>query len=137
VQEATRTIEWALGLQDTRDVYLCLSGQRNAQVRTSQKGREYMLPVRSQDNATGLKSLFLDIDIKAGSGYPDVPSAVAALGEFLKATGIPRPTMIVGSGGGMHVYWVLDRAVIPAEWQPLADALADATRAQMRHRLHR
>lgn len=128
VQEATRTIEWALSLPETRDVYLCLSSQRTANARTSKVGKTYLLPVRAQDNAVALKSLFLDIDIKEGSGYPDVPSAVAALKNFLHQTNLPQPTMIVGSGGGMHVYWVLMRAIMPHEWQPMADALAEATR---------
>lgn len=128
VKEALNTVQWAVGLPETRDVYLCLSSQRTAQPRTSAKGKEYLLPVRSQDNAVALKSLFLDIDIKPESGYPDVKTAVAALAEFLKATGLPKPTMVVGSGGGMHVYWCMSRALMPHEWQPLADALADAAK---------
>ena len=128
VQDAVKTIEWALRLPETRDVYLCLSSQRTAQQRVSQKGSTYLTPIRSQDNAVGLKSLFLDIDIKAGSGYPTVGEAAKALADFLKDAELPKPTMIVGSGGGMHVYWVLERAIMPHEWQPLADALAQATR---------
>lgn len=128
MQEAVRAIEWAMTLQETRDVYLCLSAQRLANVRTSRAGKQYLLPIRSQENALTLKALFLDIDIKPGSGYPDVPSAVAALKNFLEQSKMPKPTMIVGSGGGMHVYWTMIRAIMPREWQPMADALAEATR---------
>jgi hypothetical protein len=32
------------------------------------------------------------------------------------------------SGGGIHVYWTLARALTIAEWQPLAAALAEATK---------
>ena len=128
VQEATKTVEWALSLPDVRDIYLCLSSQRLTNEKISAKGKPYFLPIRSQDNAVALKSLFLDIDVKGGNGYPTSNDAAIALGQFLKDTGIPRPTMLVASGGGLHVYWVLDRAVIPYEWQPLADALAEATR---------
>jgi hypothetical protein len=41
---------------------------------------------------------------------------------------MPRPNLVVHSGGGLHVYWVLARALTPADWQPLAFALAEATK---------
>lgn len=126
VNEAVRAIEWAMTLPETRDVYLCLSTQKLCNSRTSKAGKPYLMPIREQANAVALKSLFLDIDIKDGKGYADVTSAVTALKQFLKDANIPAPTMIVGSGGGMHVYWILMRALSPGEWQPLANALANA-----------
>ena len=73
VSEAVKTVEWAMTLPETRDVYLCLSSQRTAQTKTSQKGRDYLIPMRSSENAVALKSLFLDIDIKPDSGYGTSP----------------------------------------------------------------
>lgn len=128
VDEAARAIEWALKLPETRDVYLCLSAQSQCTTKTSKTGRPYMLPVRTQENVVGLKSLFLDIDVK-DKGYPDVTSAVTALKQFITDTSMPGPSLIVGSGsGGLHVYWTMVRALPRHEWQPLADALAEATR---------
>lgn len=127
VDEAAKTVKWAMSLPDTRDVYACLSSQRVAETKTSAKGKTYLNAVRSQDNAVALNSLFLDVDIK-DTAYPDATSAVTALKEFIKATGLPRQTMTVASGGGLHVYWTLMRALPPEEWKPLANALATAAK---------
>lgn len=129
VEQAVKAIDWALKLPETRDVYVCLSSQREATPKVSAKGFKYLVPIRNQQNAVALKSLFLDIDIKGGeNGYSCMDEAVAALGRFMGDTGMPAPSMIVKSGGGIHVYWTLASALIPAEWKPLALALAEATK---------
>jgi len=129
VDEAVRTINWAEQLPDTRDIYIAMAAQREAEQATSKGGHNYLKPIRNQTNVAALKDLYLDIDIKGGDkGYDDIKSAVAALGEFIKAIDLPRPTMLVGSGGGVHAHWELDRALTAAEWQPLANALAEAAR---------
>jgi hypothetical protein len=129
VEQAVRAIDWALKLKDTRDVYVCLSSQREATERVSQKGFKYHTPIRNQNNAVALKSLFLDIDVKGGdNGYSCMDEATGALARFLGDTKLPPPSFIVKSGGGLHVYWTLARALIPAEWKPLAFALAEATK---------
>lgn len=130
VTEAVNALQYALKNNTTRDIYVCLSAQAQAEAVHTEKGWTFYKPVRSQNNAVSLKSLFLDIDCKDGpNGYPDQASATTALVEFLKATGMPRPTLVVGSGGGMHVYWTLSEALHPAKWKPLARALAEATKA--------
>lgn len=129
VQEAAKAIEFALKSPATRDVYACLSTQRDAQESTTPKGWKYHKPVRLAENAIGLKSLFLDLDAKGTdkNSYATQPEAIAALGEFLKATSMPKPSIVIGSGGGFHVYWVFNRALSPTEWYPLAAALVNAT----------
>jgi hypothetical protein len=128
VDEAIRTLDWAAKLKDTRDIYICLSGQRRAEEKTSAKGKPYLVAVRSQANVARLKSLWLDLDVKEKGGYPTLVKAAEALGQFLKATSMPRPTMMVKSGGGLHVYWVLSEYMELADWQPLANALANAAK---------
>ena len=128
--EAVKAVAFALKGADTLDIYVCLSTQTTAEPVTTSKGYTYQKPIRLQANAVALKSLFLDIDCKEGpGGYPDQKAATTALVEFLKASGMPRPSIIVGSGGGMHVYWVFDEAIPPAQWKPTAVALAEATKA--------
>jgi hypothetical protein len=106
-----------------------MSTQREAQEKVSQKGHKYYAPIRNQANAVALKSLFLDIDFKGGDhGYDNADEAIAALVQFLKDTHLPRPTMMVASGGGIHAHWCLVKPLLPAEWQPLAYALAEATK---------
>ena len=130
VQEAVKTVQWALSISDTKDVYVCMSSQRDALEKTSRKGHNYLAPIRSQENAVALKSLFLDLDAKGEdkNSYASVGEAAAALGKFITATNLPRPSAIVTSGGGLHVYWTFDRALTIPEWQPLATALAEATK---------
>jgi Protein of unknown function (DUF3987) len=56
------------------------------------------------------------------------PRKPGALDKFIKDAGLPKPSAIVNTGGGAHVYFILDRALPPGEWQPLANALAEAAR---------
>lgn len=77
--------------------------------------------LRVRTNVKGLKALWFDIDFKGE--YPDLKTATAALIAFCKATGMPLPSAIVGSGNGMHVYWAFDREIELDRWQRLSDAL--------------
>lgn len=74
---------------------------------------------RTQKNVDRLKSIWLDIDFK------DCPAKelVPRLGEFIKTTGLPKPSMIVNSGGGLHVYWCCEESMTLDEWVPLAEGL--------------
>jgi hypothetical protein len=130
VKEAVGAIDYALNKRgNTLDVYACLSTQRMAQEKITQRGFKMFTPIRNQQNAVRLKCLFLDIDLKGGEhGYTSSTEAAGALGSFLTATGLPKPTLIVASGGGFHVYWTLMKPLTPEEWQPYAYALAEATK---------
>jgi hypothetical protein len=129
LDEAVKAIEWLSKLPDTREIYFCTSTQRTATEKTGKNDFKYHLPIRNQANAVKLKSLFLDVDCKGGkNGYPDLSAAVAAVGKFIQDAGLPKPSALVRSGGGVHVYWTVMRALTPAEWQPLANALAEATK---------
>lgn len=67
------------------------------------------------------RAFWLDLDGKDFAGGTD--EAVRELGSFVKATGLPRPSIYVNSGRGVHVYWCLDRDVPVAEWRVVAEAL--------------
>ena len=130
LDEAVRAVDFALKNPDTRDIYVCMSTQKDAREKELTSGRKLMLPVRSTANALLLKALFLDIDVKPNA-YPTTADAITALGNFLKATDLPKPTMFVSTGsGGLHCYWVLADALPVHEWQPLAFALAEATKKE-------
>lgn len=126
VAEAVDAIQYAMAKGQARDVYYCTSTQRSATNKTSQKtGKSFLIAERNQQNAVALKALFIDIDYK---DYATTKDLTAALAKFLTDSGMPKPTMLVHSGGGLHVYWVVSRALSPAEWTPLAFALAEATK---------
>jgi hypothetical protein len=84
---------------------------------------------RTQDNVRATKVLFLDLDVGAHKdpklSYPTLEEAVYALKEFLTKFNLPPP-MFVHSGGGLHLYWVLDRELSRSEWKPLALAFKAA-----------
>ena len=127
LDEAISVLNWITSQPGKREIYVCMSSQRTALEKISKKGTKYLAPVRNQQNVNGLKSLYLDIDIKAADhGYESAHDAAVALASFIKTIGLPRPSMIVKSGGGLHVHFCLSRVLTREEWQPLASALADA-----------
>jgi hypothetical protein len=126
IDEMMAGLAWIKRQPYVRDIYACMSSQTVSEQRVSANGFTYMKGVRSIQGAFELKSLFLDIDVKKGA-YATTADAFVALKAFMAATGLPRPTIIVlTGGGGLHVHWVLDRALKVAEWLPLAEALKAA-----------
>lgn len=134
IDEAVRAVEFAKKKAEARDIYVCMSAQSELQVIQKKDGTgSFNVAKRDQRNALLLKSLYLDLDVelnnKSGKAYPSTQEALAALGQFIIDTTLPKPTAIVLSGsGGAHVYWVLETPITPDEWKPMAMALAEATR---------
>jgi len=122
-------LQYAIRSKTTTDIYVCLSSQRMATPRVIERtGQSYMAATRSVSNAVNLRCLYLDLDVKDGA-YATTADAINALVKFCAASGMPQPTMGISSGtGGLHVYWCMDTALPPAEWLPLARALAEACR---------
>lgn len=75
---------------------------------------------READNATYMRSLFIDMD-----GYASKKEAAASLTAFMTKTGLDLlgTPYIVASGGGLHVYWPFDEDVEISRWKPLAESL--------------
>jgi hypothetical protein len=129
VDEAIGQLGYITTRGNARDIYVCMSSQRDADTRTA-NGREFKVALRKQRNAVALKSLFIDLDAKGEdkNSYANIGDAIQALAKFVADTGMPKPSLVVSSGGGLHLYWTLARALTPAEWTPLAYALAEATK---------
>ncbi|QIG67085.1 putative integrase protein [Rhizobium phage RHph_TM3_14A] len=127
LNEAVKIVTTSATKAHVRDLYFCTSTQRLAEEKVSQKGFKFFKAVRSADNAVKMKSLFLDSDLK---DYGTKEEWTKAFAKFLKATGLPRPTIIVFSGGGFHIYWTLVEALTIDKWLPLAYALAEATKRE-------
>lgn len=127
LDEAIRTLNWVNRLGG-KDIYVCMSLQANYEAKISGNGHEYRKAIRLSEDAVALKSLYVDIDVKEDA-YPSTEAALAALRGFIEATGLPMPSAVVASGsGGFHVHWALDKALDREHWQPLANALATATK---------
>ena len=79
---------------------------------------------RRVTNVKSLSSFYLDLDCGVGKKYPDQNTAFLDLKRFVEDTGLPRP-MLINSGYGIHVYWVLTESVSYGEWLPVAQGLKD------------
>jgi len=141
--EAARTLEFALKPgSNTLDVYACMSSQLEAVPKVTKGARpfSYNAPLRLATNAISLKSFFIDVDfgktkkdpasgLMVPDGYQTAEEAIVAMMAFVSKVGLPKPTMVVNSGGGFHFYWCVNSALTPPEWLPIAFALAEATKA--------
>ena len=75
---------------------------------------------RKASNVDECKAIWADIDVgKADSTYKTAVEALQALDRFVASTGL-RPTIIVSSGAGLHVYWTFTKSVKASVWLQIA-----------------
>lgn len=88
------------------------------------RGRE-----RKADQALFMRALWLDLDVlKAeGKSYPSQQAAFNALKDFLRASHFSKPSLVISSGTGLHVYWCFDADLEAGRWWPMAKALKALT----------
>ena len=82
---------------------------------------------RKQDNVRATKVIALDVDCGEDKPFPTWKEGLAALGTFVQQMSLPKP-LVIHSGNGLHVYWVLTEELEPAQWKPLAEAMKAAAR---------
>ena len=75
------------------------------------------------------RALYLDIDFKNVDAADPMTEVIQQLKAFTKSSGIPPPTYIMATGGGLHVYWALDADLDLATWKLYAEALKVQTKA--------
>ena len=96
-----------------KDVYFCLSQQQKTGISSTGK----VCAARHADDATFLKAIWLDVDgnkpDKPDKGYASIPEAQAAVMKFVADAGLPEPSAVVMSGGGLHVYWISNKPLTP------------------------
>ena len=96
---------------------------------------EYLSPdSRKAANVSGAYAFWVDVDCSedkatTGKGYASIEAAEEALIEFCKVTGLPEPTHVIYTGGGLHAYWVLDGMTDRDTWQSYAKKLKALTKA--------
>jgi hypothetical protein len=99
----------------------------NAKKKDLRTGQLGAYEVRTQSNTLAAKAFFFDLDV--GVSEPDKPpkfetreEALTALKDFCGATLLPKP-LIVSSGGGFHVYWIMHDDLLTEFWKPIAHKL--------------
>ncbi len=80
----------------------------------------FYIPIRRADNMRHFRALYIDIDLLPGASKIETTYQVYLLADQGL---IPRPTMVVDSGRGIHLYWRIKNAPIQAwyTWQELED----------------
>lgn len=126
------TLTWVRGLKDTRDIYFCTSLQSAATTNKSGKPAA----VRNAENAMALKAIWLDLDVvtpgKVKDGkkeYETIEEAAASVIAFCETANLSRPSALVGSGGGLHCYWIATVPLAPDRWSFWAERLATLAKA--------
>lgn len=99
-----------------QDQWFCTS----LQGRTGKNKAGKVKAAKSSADALKTKSLFVDIDTK---NYANEAEALKAILDFQVKGGLPKPSAIVATGGGFHVYWISKTALLPHEWKPYAQGL--------------
>ena len=89
---------------------------------------------RTHANALYFRALWMDIDCGPDKAIPDEKGRVkgyidqaTGLTEFFRfctETGLPKP-VLVDSGYGLHVYWLLEETLNQAQWLPLSKRLRE------------
>jgi hypothetical protein len=76
---------------------------------------------RKASESIYVKSFFLDLDVgKPKDSYATKEDAFDGLAKFIEDTGLPEP-VVVDSGNGVHVYWILKEQVETQKWLPYAE----------------
>jgi hypothetical protein len=107
---------------DQKDVYFCVHAIITGKTYdpTLQK---WKAPSRKHVNMREGRVFFFDLDVGEGDNkYSSRDQALMSLQKFLFRTGLPDP-LIVSSGGGYHVYWLLSAAIPSVEWRAYADRM--------------
>ena len=114
-------INWVSSTDTFFNVWVCMSQQREC----TKKPNKKLKAVRKAANATWLKAIWIDCDVKPGDAqhYHTMPEAFDALDAFRNKVGLPLPSMIVNSGGGLHVYWVSNTPLSVVDWRSYGEGL--------------
>jgi hypothetical protein len=80
---------------------------------------------RTQGDCTTKRCWYVDIDCKPGKEYDSKALAAQALKEALIA-GLPRPSIVVDSGNGYHLYWAIKDEVSKGTWEDWSHAIENA-----------
>jgi Virulence-associated protein E-like domain len=111
------------------DAWYCTSQQSECTQTRAGKPKA----VRLHKNATWLKAIWVDVDvgnkIDPATGKPETKhydtaaEAWAAVSAWRKKAGLPEPSAVINSGGGLHVYWISTDPLSPFDWRPYAEGL--------------
>jgi len=83
---------------------------------------------RTKNSVLVTKFVAFDVDCGPEKPFADWKKGLKALSVLIATLDLPQP-MVVRSGNGLHVYWVLKEELEPDRWERLAYALKEAGKA--------
>lgn len=117
--------------KDTDNVFFSVHSLKEKQVWNPNKkdwktGELGAFEKRVQSNMQEARAFFFDLDVD-GAGenpkkYASQYEAMTGLIQFCKDAQLPRP-MVTSSGGGLHVYWLLEDSMLSDQWRVQAARL--------------
>ena len=125
IDDFVKRVGWMLTVPDKfKDQWFCTSLQSSS----GKNKRGNPKASRLAQNALKQKSIWIDCDVgntpdKPGKHYDTVEEALRAILDFQVKVGLPPPSAIVFSGGGIHVYWISKDPMEPKEWLSYAGGL--------------
>jgi hypothetical protein len=108
----------AWGVRMGWDVYFCISSLKATEWIDAQDKPH----VRKKENCKNTKVFLLDVDVAESNPkkYATKSDALEALEKFNAELGLKKP-IVIDSGYGLHVYWVLSKPILSESWEILAD----------------
>lgn len=132
--DISAAVSHVLRTRGQQDVYFAVHTLKKPSVFNPQKvnwktGELGANETRTHRNMAAARCFFFDIDVSRNDPvkYSDQAEALTALIAFCTATGLPKP-LVVSSGGGLHVYWLLTDSLDSDEWRNHAAKLRQIAR---------
>lgn len=122
VDQFVNRVAWMGTVTQFKDVWFCLSLQ--SQTKPSKNNPSKLHAHRLTANALKVKAIWADVDVGTKPGeYATVEDALKAVIQFRERHSLPPFSAIVGSGGGIQIYWISTTAMTVKEWAPYAEGL--------------
>lgn len=131
--DISEAVSFVLKERGSKDLYFAIHTLKQASVWNADKinaktGEPGANETRVQRNMKAARAFFFDLDVgESVDKYSDQDQALFGLREFCKVTKLPRP-LIVSSGGGLHVYWMVSETLDSELWKDEAAKLRQLAR---------
>lgn len=126
--------QYAAEHKDVKDIFFAVHTLKETRVWNPDKlnyktGENGAWEVRKQANMAEARAFFFDLDVEPDNDrkYATPKEAAADLKRFCAEAGLPKP-MVTSSGGGLHVYWLVEDPIPSQEWKDHAIKLRQLAR---------
>ena len=101
-------------------VYFAYSSFGKPYITREVKGRTKR-QYRTRTNVAASRVFVIDLEADGRKTFQNKREAATSLSEFCSKYSLGRPSYVVDSGGGLHLYWCVRQELDPTTWQETAD----------------